>query len=66
MKYMETPMGALILDADDDGITRGEFVVDSLPLQGVRAPEKQSSGLFLARTGRQAPGTVAASLDADG
>ena len=33
---------------------------------GVRALGKQSSGLFLARTGRQAAGTVAASLDADG
>ena len=29
-----------------------------LPLEGVRAPGKQSSGLFSARTGRQAPGTV--------
>ena len=34
MKYMDTPMGTLMLDADDDGITRVEFVVDSLPLQG--------------------------------
>ena len=28
----------------------------SLPLEGVRAPGEQSSGLFPARTGRQAPG----------
>ena len=36
------------------------------PAQQVRTPGKQSSGLFSARTGRQAPGTVSASFDADG
>jgi len=34
MKYMETPMGTLILDADDNGITRVAFAADSLPLEG--------------------------------
>jgi hypothetical protein len=36
----------------DEGIGS---VSESLPLQGVRAPGKQSSGLFSVRTGRQAP-----------
>ena len=41
MRYMNTPMGTLLLDADDIGITRVEFAVDSLPLEGKVAFAKQ-------------------------
>ena len=41
MKYMDTPIGTLLLDADDHGITRVEFAVDSLPLEGKVAFAKQ-------------------------
>ena len=34
MKYMDTPIGKLLLDADDDGITRVAFAADSLLLEG--------------------------------
>ena len=40
-KYMDSPIGKLILEADDNGITRVEFAVDSLPLQGKVAFAKQ-------------------------